>query len=106
MALSGMEGFLMPETKAGSDDCGLFMTANFFSDYLGVAIGNRESLPTRLRALLQKTTQENVSKDAFLEAMRKGLRHPQNVGVREGNECFWWSQRRPRSCGWWSPEKT
>lgn len=66
------EGFC-PRQKRGSDDCGLFMTATFFADYLNVTVRSQDSISKRLRLLLQRTKVEEIPKKLFLKLMREEL---------------------------------
>lgn len=67
--------------KPGSDDCGLYMAANFFADYLKVGVADHRTIAPRLRKLLFNALKRNTGRTEFLEKMEQELlRGPQLEG--------------------------
>lgn len=62
-----------PRQTRFSDDCGLFMTACFFMDYLKVRPADHKTLPSRMRAFLHSNKQKPVGESKFLEGMARVL---------------------------------
>lgn len=57
----------------GSEDCGLYMVASFFSHYLACAIGDARTVAARLRRFLSQTAREESPTAEFLAHMRLEL---------------------------------
>ncbi|KPA73800.1 TATE DNA Transposon [Leptomonas pyrrhocoris] len=66
-----------PRQERYSDDCGLYMTANFFRHHLQARLVDRRDLPRCLRRLLYAAKKHNPPVEYFHEKMRKVLTsHP------------------------------
>ncbi|KPA78423.1 TATE DNA Transposon [Leptomonas pyrrhocoris] len=66
-----------PRQERYSDDCGLYMTANFFLHHLQARLVDRRDLPRCLRRLLYAAKKHNPPVEYFHEKMRKVLTsHP------------------------------
>ncbi|KAK7199102.1 Phage integrase family [Novymonas esmeraldas] len=66
-----------PRQERNSNDCGLYMTANFFCHELRIKMRDRRDLPACLRRLLYAAGKYTPPKDYFLEKIRKILvNHP------------------------------
>ncbi|KAK7199137.1 hypothetical protein NESM_000883300 [Novymonas esmeraldas] len=57
----------------GSEDCGVFMTANFFLHHLGLKAVQSATLPSCLRPLLYAASTNPLSRDVFLRQLRDVL---------------------------------
>jgi len=64
-----------PRQRPGSDDCGLFMAAFFFGDYLRVGIVSPDTIGARLRQLLHQTKSCQMNRRTFLPLMEGALLH-------------------------------
>lgn len=62
-----------PHQRRGSEDCGLFMTAIFFSKFLNVPIIHGNSLGKRLRFFLCELEREDLSVPKFRDKMSDAL---------------------------------
>eukprot|EP00796_Vickermania_ingenoplastis_P000730 gene730-biopygen574 len=62
-----------PLQQPGSNDCGLFMAAAFFCDYLGAAIVSPSTIGARLRQLFVLAEKTNMDKKVFLAKMESEL---------------------------------
>jgi len=68
-----------PHQKRFSDDCGIYMTANFFARHFEVPVPRTKSLPSAMRTLLDETTRKSTPSNDFMSKMRQILRCPQGV---------------------------
>lgn len=67
--------------KHGSDDCGLYMAANFFADYLKAGVADHRTIAPRLRHTLVSALKKHTGRKEFLEKMEQELlRGPQLEG--------------------------
>lgn len=64
-----------PRQRPGSDDCGLFMAAFFFGDYLRVGIVSPDTIGARLRQLFHRTKSCEMNRRTFLPHMEGALLH-------------------------------
>lgn len=62
-----------PKQRRDSNDCGIFMSAQFFRHLLSVEIQDPHSLPQRLRPLLQEAKVSNMPLKVFLTRVRKAI---------------------------------
>lgn len=64
-----------PRQRPGSNDCGLFMTAAFFSEWMDIGVFSPGTLGHRLRKLLDRAKKKNIPPQEFIAEMKKELLH-------------------------------
>ncbi|KAK7199243.1 Phage integrase family [Novymonas esmeraldas] len=62
--------------KRDSEDCGIFMTANFLAHHLGIELVPSPTLPARLRTILATATATKPTRTEFLTEVRRALASP------------------------------
>lgn len=79
--------------KRGSEDCGIHMTAIFFSTYLNEPIIGGDTIASRLRPFLAQASRIQIERDTFLKDIRKILKNSTYEGGAPTNPTL---NERPR----------
>eukprot|EP00796_Vickermania_ingenoplastis_P011480 gene11479-biopygen8332 len=92
-----------PRQNPGSNDCGLFMTAAFFGNYLDAYVTSPSTIGSRLRRLLARAGETDMDRSSFLRSMEEELLRRceklEGGGPRKSqrsSECPSWSSARGR----------
>lgn len=72
--------------RRDSEDCGIYMVANLFAHHFGVAIGDPDTIPQRLRPFLFDATVTKPKRYAFLTALKQKLLHKPANGTPQTSE--------------------
>lgn len=73
-----------PRQKPGSNDCGLFMAAAFFGDYLDLTIASPSTIGSRLRKLFAEAEKTSMDKRVFLAKMEAELLRREDAPIEGG----------------------